>query len=126
MPAKLRRMLTQRKHSPWAAVLSLWIDRTLEEVGIGFVDLDDAGEGFDAEVSEGHDALLTRAVDPDQAVLLVHFAGDVPQPVLVLAEHFGDAGDGSNMVDLVDRAQGQAATAVIVGTLGVQFQDRRA
>jgi hypothetical protein len=65
--------------------------------------------------------LSSPAVDPDQAVLLVHFAGDVPQPVLVLAEHFGDAGDGMNMVDLVDRAQGQAATAVIVGALGVQF-----
>ena len=38
------------------------------------------------------------AVDPDQAVLLIHFIRDVPQPVLVLAEHFGDAGDGADMM----------------------------
>ena len=41
---------------------------------------------FDAEVGERHDAVFSDAVDPEQAILGVHFAGDVPQPVLVLAE----------------------------------------
>ena len=90
----------------------------LEEIGIGFIDLDEAGEGIDAEVGEGHDAFLTRAVDPDQAVLLIHFVGDVPQPIFVFAEHRRDTGDGVDVMDLVDVGQGQAAAAVIVG---VQF-----
>ena len=58
------------------------------------------------------------AVDPDQTVFLVHFTGDVLQPLLVLAEHRGDAGDGLDVVDLVDLDQAQAAAAVIAG---VQF-----
>ena len=60
-------------------------------------------------------------MDPDQTVLLVHFDRDVPQPVFILAEHRGDTSDGVNMVNLVDRGHGQAAAAIIVGALGVQF-----
>ena len=88
---------------------------------IGLVDLDKSGEGFDAEVGERHNAVVTRAVDPDQSVLLIHFVGDVPQPVLILAEHFGDAGDGVDMMNLVDRGQGHAAAAAMTDALGVQF-----
>ena len=40
--------------------------------------LDEVGEGFDAKVGEGHDAVVTKAVDRDQAVLLIHFVGDIP------------------------------------------------
>jgi hypothetical protein len=50
--------------------------------------------------------------------------GDVLQPILVLAEHRGDASDGVDVVDLVDLGQDlkdQAAAAVIVDTLGIQF-----
>jgi hypothetical protein len=64
---------------------------------------------FDAEGGEGHDALVARATDPDQAVLLVHFAGDVPQPVLILTKHFGNAGDGMDVMNLVDLGHDQAA-----------------
>ena len=67
---------------------------------------------------ERHDAFVTRAVDPDQAVFLIHFDGDVAQPVLIFAEHRGDASDGVDVVDLVDLGQAQAAAAVIAG---VQF-----
>jgi hypothetical protein len=55
--------------------------------------------------------VVARTVDPDQAVLLVHFVGDVRQPVLVLAEHLGDAGDGVDVVDFVDRRPRHAAAA---------------
>jgi hypothetical protein len=68
-----------------------------------------------------HDAVVTKTVDPDQPVLLIHFVGDVPQPVLVLAEHFGDARDGADMMNFVGRGQGQAASAAMTGALGVQF-----
>jgi hypothetical protein len=85
------------------------------------VDFDKAGERFDAKVGERHDAVVARAVDPDQSIFLIHFVGDVPQPVLALAEHFGDAGDGVDMMNLVDRGQGQAASAAMTGALGVQF-----
>lgn len=70
------------------------------------MDLDEAGQRFDAEVGERHDAVAAWPVDPDQAVLLIHFVGNVPQPVFVLAEHFGDEGDGTNMMNLVDRGHG--------------------
>src|ERR1700733_14911798 len=48
---------------------------TLQQLGIGLIDFDDAGEGFDAEVGEPHDAVVARTVDPDQAILSVHFIG---------------------------------------------------
>jgi hypothetical protein len=56
--------------------------------------LDDAGEGLDVEGGERHDAVVAWTVDPDQAVLMVHFVGDVPRPILGLAEHPGNAGNG--------------------------------
>src|SRR6478736_8170642 len=88
---------------------------------IGLVDLDEAGEGFDAKVGKRHDAIVTRAVYPDQSVLLMHFVGHIPQPVLVLAEHLGDAGDGVDMMNLVDLGQGHAAAATMTDALSVQF-----
>jgi hypothetical protein len=59
-------------------------------------------------------------VDPDQAVLLVHFVGDVPRPVLVQAGHFGDAGDGVDVVDIVGWGRPTTAAAM-ADALGVQF-----
>jgi hypothetical protein len=55
------------------------------------VDFDQLDEAVDALVGEGHDAVVVKAVDPDQAVLRLHFDGDVEQEVDVLAEVFGDA-----------------------------------
>ena len=76
------------------------------------VDFDKAGERLDAEVCERHHARVARAVDPDQAVLLVHFGGHVAQPVLILSEHFRDPGDGVDVVNLVDRGQDQIRTNI--------------
>ena len=61
---------------------------------------DEILETFDAFFGERHDSVITRSIDPDQAVFLVHFVGNVPQPLLILPEHFGDAGDGVDVVNL--------------------------
>ena len=98
----------------------LLIGPSLEPFRIRLVDLDDAGKRLDAEVGERHDAFVTWTIDPDQTILLVHFLGDILQPVLVFTEHLGDTGDGADVVDLVDR-QDQAATAAVADTLGTQF-----
>ena len=82
---------------------------------------DKVDQGVDSKIGECHDALIPKAVDPDLAILLVHFVGDIPQPRLVLTEHFGDAGDGVDVVDLVDRGQGQAAAATTADAACVQF-----
>ena len=71
-----------------------------------------------AEVGERHDAFIARTVDPDRAVLRVHFGSDVPQPVFIFAKHLGDASDGVSTVNLVD-GQDQAAAAIAV--VGAQF-----
>ena len=55
------------------------------------VDLDQLDEAIDAEVGEGHDAFVFEALDPDQAVLRLHFEGDVEEDVDVFAEFLGDA-----------------------------------
>jgi hypothetical protein len=49
-------------------------------------DLDQLDEALDAEVGEGHDALFVEPLDPNHAVLRLHFDGDVEQEVDVLAE----------------------------------------
>jgi hypothetical protein len=46
------------------------------------VDPDDFHQGLDPEVGEGHDALVSDAKDPDEAVLGVHFVGDRRELVL--------------------------------------------
>lgn len=55
---------------------------------------DQLGQRLDSEVGERHDAVFSDAVDPDDAILDVHFIGHVVQPVLVFAESLGDTGDG--------------------------------
>ena len=49
-------------------------------------DLDQLDEAVDAVVGEGYDAIVAEAEDPDEAVLRLHFDGDVEQEVDVLAE----------------------------------------
>src|SRR5271166_4631645 len=66
------------------------------------VDLDQFDEAVDAEVGEGHNAFVCEAQHPDEAVLGLHFNGDVEEEVDVLAEVFGDAVDGPDAGDLVD------------------------
>jgi hypothetical protein len=48
------------------------------------------------------------AVDPDAAVLDVHFVSHVEQPIFVFAKFLGDTVDRCDVMDLVD-VHGQAA-----------------
>jgi hypothetical protein len=66
------------------------------------VDLDQLDEAVDAVVGEGHDAFVAEAEHPDEAILGLHFDGDVEEEVDVLAEVFGDAVNGPDVGDLVD------------------------
>jgi len=47
-------------------------------------------------------SFVARSIDPDHAVLGIHFHGDVEQPVDALAEIGGDAIDGCHTVNFVD------------------------
>ena len=84
---------------------------------------DELDQALNAEVGERQDAFIADAIDPDDAVLDLHFVGDVPQPILVLAELFGDAGDRGDVMDLID-VRGHAARTAIADAGGVQFQGR--
>lgn len=94
--------------------------RGSEERRVGFVDFDEFDEGLDSEVGERHDGVVTGAVDPDDAVLDVHFVGDLVQPIFVFAEVLGDAGDGGDAGDLVD-VHAHAARAESAEDRGAQF-----
>jgi hypothetical protein len=65
------------------------------------VHFDELEQALDAEVGERQDAVFADAIDPDDAVLYFHFVGDVPQPIHVFAELFGDAIDGGDVMDLL-------------------------
>ena len=78
-------------------------------------------EILDTEVGERHDAVIADAVDPDDAVLDLHFGGNIPQPIFVFAKFGGDTTDRGDVMDLVD-VHGQAARSESAGTGGSQFQ----
>ena len=59
---------------------------------------------------KGHGALVVGPLDPDHAVLRLHFEGDVAEEVDVFAEFPGDAVYRSDVGDLVD-GMGQDASA---------------
>jgi hypothetical protein len=67
-----------------------------------------AGQGLDAEVGEGQDAVVVEIVDPDDAVLDIHVECDLMEPDGIFAEFVCDAVDGLDVQDLVD-VHGQAA-----------------
>ena len=85
------------------------------------MDFDEIDQVFDAEVGEGHLAIFVGAIDPDHAVLDIHFHGDVEQPVLVFVEFLGDTAYRFDVVDFVDMP-GQAARAELARACGFQFQ----
>jgi len=82
---------------------------------------DELDQTLNTEVGERQDTVFADAIDPDDTVLDFHFVGNVPQPILVFAELFGDAGDSGDVMDLVD-VRGHAARTEIADTGGVQFQ----
>jgi len=84
----------------------------------------------DAVVGEGHDAFVGEARDPDEAVLGLHFDGDVEEEVDVLAEVFGDSVDGPDAGDLVDvrgsPVQGSSSSSRCAGWPAIVRGRRRA
>jgi hypothetical protein len=58
------------------------------------MDFDQLDQGFDPEVGECHDLVVAGLVNPDHAILGIHFHGDIVEPVDALAEIGGDAVDG--------------------------------
>ncbi len=88
----------------------------LKQIRISPAVLDETCECFDTKVGERHDGIFAWAIDPDQAVLLIHFVGNVPQPILVFAEHFGNTGNRVDMMNFVYWGHVQAAAAVTLDT----------
>jgi hypothetical protein len=60
---------------------------------LGGVEPDELAQVLEAELGEGRRGVVTKIVDGEDAVLRLHFAADLVQPVLVLAEHRGGAGE---------------------------------
>ena len=52
------------------------------------MDLDQVDEAVDAVVGEGHDAFVAEAENPDEAVLGLHFDGDVEEEVVGREERY--------------------------------------
>jgi len=67
-----------------------------------FVHTDELDQVFDSEAGERLDAIFSDAIDPDDAVVDLHFVGNVPQPVFVFAEVLRDLSNGGDVVNLVD------------------------
>ena len=76
---------------------------------------------LDSEVGERHHGIFAKATDPDHAVLGVHFAGDIEQPVFAFAEIRRNAVDDRDVRDFVD-VHDQAARAEIAGLCFAQCQ----
>ena len=55
-----------------------------------FVELDELDQVFDTGLDERLDAVYSDAIDPDHAILDLHFYSDVPQPIFVFTEVLRD------------------------------------
>jgi hypothetical protein len=66
-----------------------------------FVHTDEFDQVFNSEVGERLDAVFSDAVDPDDAVLDLHFVGDVAQPVFVFSQVLSDLSNGGDAMDLL-------------------------
>lgn len=76
------------------------------------MDVDQVEQVLDAELGEGHGAILVhRIIHSDHAVLRRHAKRQIGQPVFVPAEIAGDERQGPDVVGLVELHR-QAATAV--------------
>ena len=84
-----------------------------------FVHAEEIDQVFDTEVGEGLDAILTKAVDPDEAILNLHFDGDIAQQIFIFTKILCDLGNGGNVMDFID-VGGHAAQAEIADA-GVQL-----
>lgn len=67
-----------------------------------FVDAEEIDQVFDTEVGEGLDAILTNAVDPDEAILNLHSDGDIAQQIFIFTKILCDLDNGGDMMDLIE------------------------
>lgn len=109
-------VLIRRKRPIKTVLLVGWRARVFLR-GIFVADLQQFPQVFDAEVGEGGDAVIMDPVDAKDAVLGLHLDADLVKPILILTEHFGDAGDGE---DARDSGHVHAACAAS-GRAGLQF-----
>src|SRR5271165_917489 len=72
-----------------------------EQSRVFLVELDKLDEVFNSEVGKRYYAVFSDAIDPDDAVLGIHFVGDVAQPVFVFAEVLSNTGNGGDVMNLV-------------------------
>jgi len=79
-----------------AAALFRRLDFRRSCAGGSFV-RDDLLQALDAIVGESWHSIITDPVDAGTAILGEHVHLEFPQPFLILAEHFGDVGDGKDM-----------------------------
>lgn len=84
-----------------------------------FVHPEEIDQVFDAEVGERLDTILPDAVDPDDAILDLHFDGDIAQQIFIFTKILRDLSNGGNVVDFID-VGGHAARAKIADA-DVQF-----
>jgi hypothetical protein len=84
------------------------------------MDFDQLDQGFGPEVVKCHDFVVARPLDPDHAILGIHFDGDIVEPVDALAEIGGNAVDSRYTLNLVD-VHFQAARAEPAMAEGRQF-----
>src|SRR3954452_13910912 len=62
---------------------------------ISFMDLDKLFEVFDPEADKAGRALIVEAIDSHAPCFGIHFESDIRQPILILAQHRCDPGDGN-------------------------------
>src|SRR5262249_41588375 len=79
-----------------------------EQLRVFLVEPDEVFQIFDSEVGECFDAVFSDAIDPDHAVLDLHFDRDIPEAVFMLAEVLRDLSNGGDVMNLVD-VHGHAA-----------------
>ena len=111
----------RQRYASGVRLIGLFGLPALEPSRIFFVHPDELDEVFDTEVGERLDAIFSDAIDLDDTVLDLHFTGDVPQPVFVLAEVHGHTGNGGDVMNFVD-VHDHAARAESAAIRGVQFQ----
>ena len=82
--------------------IGLFWQPAFEPGRVFFVHPEEIDQVFDAEVGERLDTILPDAVDPDGAILDLHFDGDIAQQIFIFTKILCDLGNGGDVVDFID------------------------